>query len=95
MEAAAYGAMYGIAAIIAAVYWVFIIGIAAVQIIAQWKIFVKTGEPGWKCLIPFVNGHTLYKKFWKPVYYWLTIAMSVVVTALAVVEAVAFEAGAA
>ncbi len=45
---------------------------------ALWKIFKKAGEPGWKCLVPFLNGHTLYKLFWKPVYYWLTLILAFV-----------------
>ena len=31
------------------------------NIIATWKIFVKAGEAGWKCLIPIYNSIVLYK----------------------------------
>lgn len=82
MEAAAYGAMYGIMAIVMAFYWVFVIGILVVQCVAHWKIFVKTGEPGWKCLVPFLGQHTLYKKFWKTVYFWLTLVFAVAISVL-------------
>lgn len=82
MEAAAYGAMYGFMAVFMAIYWVVLIGILAIQYVAQWKIFVKAGEPGWKCLVPFLNGYTLYKLFWKPVYYWLTLVLGVIVCVL-------------
>ena len=31
------------------------------KIIATWKIFVKAGQAGWKCLIPIYNTVVLYK----------------------------------
>lgn len=94
MEAAAYGAMYGFTAIFMAFYWVIAIGMIVVQYVALWKIFVKTGEPGWKCLVPYLSGHTLYKKFWKPVYFWLTMVFSVAMSVLMCIWAFSFRAGA-
>ena len=29
--------------------------ILVVVLVAQWKLFSKAGEAGWKCLIPFYN----------------------------------------
>lgn len=95
MSAAAYGAMYGAAALLTAVYWVFILGVSALQILAAWKILVKTGEPGWKCLIPFVGPYTMFKKFWKPLYFWLTILFSVIIGVLLSIWLIAFEEGGA
>lgn len=83
MAAGAYAVAYGMAAILGAIMWAGLVGVSALQIIAQWKILQKTGEPGWKCLVPFLNGHTLFKKFWKPVYYWLMVAFSTVFSAVA------------
>ena len=37
------------------------LAISVVLIIAQWKIFEKAGEKGWKCLIPIYNLITLFK----------------------------------
>lgn len=34
---------------------------AIVMIVAQWKIFTKAGEAGWKCLIPIYNLVVLFK----------------------------------
>ena len=33
-------------------------------IVANWKIFEKAGEPGWKAIIPFYNIYTEFKLFW-------------------------------
>lgn len=35
--------------------------IIVLLIIAQWKIFTKAGEAGWKSIIPFLNMYTLVK----------------------------------
>ena len=91
MEAAAYAASYGLMAIIMAVYYVVIPCAAALQYLALWKIFVKAGEPGWKCLIPFYSGHTMYKLFWKPVYFWLTMVFALVIGVLMVIGAMGFN----
>ena len=60
-EAAGVGAVMGLAAgiLIAAliVWYVF-------QAIADWKIFVKAGVPGWKSLIPIYNVFIEYEICW-------------------------------
>lgn len=42
---------------------IIVIGLAIVvlQIVANWKLFVKAGEKGWKSIIPFYNTAILYK----------------------------------
>lgn len=35
--------------------------ILVVVLVAQWKLFSKAGEAGWKCLIPFYNYYIFYK----------------------------------
>lgn len=42
-------------------FTILIIGLTALGILAQWKMFVKAGEAGWKCLIPFYNLWTMFK----------------------------------
>lgn len=37
------------------------IAIVVLQIVANWKIFTKAGEKGWKAIIPFYNTAILYK----------------------------------
>ncbi len=40
-----------------------------VLIIADWKIFVKAGEAGWKSLIPFYTAYIQYKLFWNTCFF--------------------------
>ena len=60
-EAAAGGAIVGIAVglfiAVAIVWYIF-------QAIADWKIFAKAGEPGWKSLIPIYNIYVEYDICW-------------------------------
>ena len=37
------------------------LAIAVVYIVGMWKLFVKAGEAGWKCLIPFYGTYVLGK----------------------------------
>ncbi len=48
------------------------------QIVAQWMLFVKAGEPGWKSLIPVYNYYTLFKITWSGGAFLLLAALSVV-----------------
>lgn len=47
-----------------AVYSVVALAIAAVTIVAMWKLFVKAGEEGWAAIVPFYNLYVLYKITW-------------------------------
>lgn len=46
------------------VFFVLIVAIAVVTIIAQWKMFQKAGRPGWAAIVPFYNGWVLYEIVW-------------------------------
>lgn len=48
------------------------------MVIAQWNLFKKAGEPGWKSIIPVYNRYILYKISWKPMMFWITLAISIV-----------------
>ncbi|MDD6193345.1 MAG: DUF5684 domain-containing protein [Lachnospiraceae bacterium] len=37
------------------------IALSVLLIVALWKVFIKAGEPGWKCLIPIYNVYMLFK----------------------------------
>ena len=37
---------------------------------AEWKLFSKAGEQGWKALIPFYNTYVQCKICWKPNAFW-------------------------
>ena len=42
-------------------YYVIVFGSVVFQYICLWKIFVKAGQEGWKCLIPVYNFIVLFK----------------------------------
>ena len=42
-------------------YFIIILIIAVLQIIANWKLFTKAGESGWKSIIPIYNLVILFK----------------------------------
>ena len=44
------------------------------MVIAQWKMFVKAGEPGWKAIIPVYNTYTLYEIVWDTRAFWIYLA---------------------
>lgn len=46
-------------------------------IVADWIIFEKAGESGWKSLIPFYNSYIYFKISWKSSMFWITFACSV------------------
>jgi len=49
------------------------LGVGLVLIIAEWKIFVKAGEPGWACLVPIYNLIVLLKIAGKPIWWFLIL----------------------
>lgn len=53
-----------------------------VTVIAWWRIFKKAGEPGWKAIIPFYDGHTIFKICWKPAFFWLMLVLAVAGTVM-------------
>ena len=55
----------GIAAYVMCIVWY------VLQVIANWRIFTKAGEKGWKSIIPVYNTYITYKIAWKPVFFWI------------------------
>lgn len=47
------------------------LAVAVVQIVAMWKVFEKSGEAGWKYLIPVYNMYLMYKLIWGNGWYFL------------------------
>lgn len=45
-------------------FWIFILAILILSIVANWKIFTKAGQEGWKSIVPFLNSYTEYKIYW-------------------------------
>ena len=49
---------------------VLICAVALVEIISQWKVFIKAGQPGWASIIPIYNAYIMLKIGGKP-WWWL------------------------
>ena len=71
-----YDAAYAAAASgVSAVYAILSLAISVLTLVAMWKLFVKAGRAGWKCLIPFYNTYCLYDIAWGT--GWLFLLMFV------------------
>lgn len=70
--AAALGTAIAVVMVAAAVWMV-------LNIVAYWRIFKKSGEPGWKSLIPIYSNYVLYKQVWSTVWFWVTTALNFVI----------------
>lgn len=64
------GGMY---LIFAFVWWI-------LQIIANWNIFIKAGEAGWKSLIPIYGDYVSYKIAWQTSYFWLNFILGILLS---------------
>ncbi len=52
------------------------------QAVANWRIFTKAGEAGWKSIIPIYGDHVSYRIAWKPSYFWLLFVLQIVASAM-------------
>ena len=48
------------------------------QIIGAWKMFTKSGEAGWKSLIPVYSTYTRYDMYWDKKFFWAYLMLSFV-----------------
>lgn len=72
-EAAAIGGAIG--AIVAFIV-IFALILFVLMVIANWKIFKKAGEPGWKSIIPVYNVYIMFKIVNMKNWFWWLIAIS-------------------
>ncbi len=54
------------------VFWLFILGFAALMIASMWKIHTKAGQPGWACLVPIYNYVVFMNIVGRPVW-WIVL----------------------
>lgn len=54
------------------------LAIAAVFIVGAWKVFVKAGQPGWACIIPFYNIYILTQIAGRPAWWLLLFFIPIV-----------------
>jgi hypothetical protein len=52
--------------------WSLVIGIFI--LVAQWKVYVKAGQPGWACIVPIYNVYVLLQICGKP-WWWLLLML--------------------
>ncbi len=64
------------------IYFAILFVIYFITIVASWKMFVKMGEKGWKCLIPIYSSYILVKRCSKTKFFWLTFLFAIVVGVL-------------
>jgi len=50
--------------------------LVVLYIIAFWKIFQKSGEKGWKSIIPIYNEYVWFKLTWKTSMFWIAFICS-------------------
>lgn len=62
--------MAGLAILIILIY----LGILALIIVSNWKIYTKAGKPGWATIVPFYNIIILLEIVGKP-WWWLFLMM--------------------
>ena len=48
------------------------------QVIANWRIFTKAGEAGWKSIIPVYGDYISYKIAWQTGYFWMTLLLGLI-----------------
>lgn len=52
--------------------------ISVLYIVCQWHLFVKAGEPGWKCLVPIFNFYTAYNLFWNTGWFIASLVIAAI-----------------
>ena len=55
------------------IYLSICLGWYIIMVIANWRIFSKAGEAGWKSLIPFLNSYVTFKIAWNRTMFWIMI----------------------
>ena len=77
-ESVVIGAILAFLASFAIVAWIVGTIVFVLTIIANFKIYKKAGEKGWKCLIPIYNAYVQYKFSWKTVMFWVELGLMIV-----------------
>lgn len=79
-EGAVVGAVLGaIFTGIVGISLLFSLAILVLDMIANWKVFTKMGEAGWKSLIPFYRDYILWGKVWNCGRYFVYLVLSLII----------------
>ena len=68
--------------VLGGIYLIFALAWWILQIIANWNIFTKAGEAGWKSIIPIYGDYVSYKIAWQTSYFWLSFILGIVVSCI-------------
>ena len=87
-----YGSSYDTAltGMMATYYFIAMIA-GVIMIIANWKIFVKAGQPGWAAIVPIYNIIVLLRVVNRP--YWWVILFLIPVVNIVIAFIVIFDLG--
>ena len=66
--------------VLGGMYLIFAFVWCILQIIANWNIFTKSGEAGWKSLIPIYGDYVSYKIAWQTSYFWLNFILGILLS---------------
>jgi hypothetical protein len=61
-----------------AALWIVYVAVALFMLASMWSLFVKAGQPGWACIIPFYNVYTMLKIAGKPGWWLLLFFIPIV-----------------
>ena len=51
------------------------LALAAVEVVSNWRILSKAGEPGWKVLVPFYGSYAYAKAVWMGEAFFVSLAL--------------------
>lgn len=68
-------------------YLVIALGWWILQIVANWRIFTKAGQAGWKSIIPVYSDYISYKIAWQTSYFWQTLILGIVASCIGAANA--------
>lgn len=55
-----------------------VVAIIVLTLVGWWKMFAKAGQPGWTCIIPFVNVYILLKIVGRPGWWLLLFFLPII-----------------
>lgn len=64
--------------VLGGIYLVFAFAWWILQIVANWRIFTKAGEAGWKSIIPVYGDYISYKIAWQTAFFWMTLILTTI-----------------
>lgn len=73
---------------LAALFFVFYIGLIVFVLAAFWKVFTKAGHPGWAAIVPIYNAYIMLKIAGRPGWWLLLLFIPLVNIVIAIMVAI-------